>query len=289
MPLFAREGGYGEGVPPDPAETITSTANPRLKGLVRLRERRERDRSGLFLIEGYRELRRALEGAVDLAEVWCCPALYLGENEDALVASARAGGAEVVTVAEAPFRKASYRDRPEGLLAVAHQFPTGLDRLDPGPNPLLLVVEGIEKPGNLGTMMRTAEAAGAAALIVCDPTTDPFNPNVVRASLGTLFSLPLAVADTPAALDWLRSRGFRSVATTPAATRPHWEADLNGAVAVLVGSEQYGLSADWLEGADEQVLIPMPGTVDSLNAAMAAGIVLFEAVRQRSRLGRITQ
>ena len=150
-------------MPPDPAETITSTANPRLKGLVRLRERRERDRSGLFLIEGYRELRRALEGAVDLAEVWCCPALYLGANEDALVASARAGGAEVVTVAEAPFRKASYRDRPEGLLAVARQFPTGLDRLDPGPNPLLLVVEGIEKPGNLGTMMRTAEAAGAGS------------------------------------------------------------------------------------------------------------------------------
>ena len=270
-------------MPPDPAEPITSTANPRLKALVRLRERRERDRSGLFLIEGYRELRRALQGGVDLAEVWCCPSLYLGANEDALVAAARAGGAEVVPVAEAPFRKASYRDRPEGLLAVARQFPTGLDHLDPGPAPLLLVVEGIEKPGNLGTMMRTAEAAGAAAVVVCDPTTDPFNPNVVRASLGTLFSLPLAVADTPAALAWLQARGIRSVATTPAATRAHWEADLAGAVAVVVGSEQYGLSAAWLEGASEQVLIPMPGTVDSLNAAMAAGIVLFEAVRQRAQ------
>ncbi len=185
-------------------------------------------------------------------------------------------------MAEAPFRKASYRDRPEGLLAVARQFPTGLDRLDLGPAPLLLVVEGIEKPGNLGTMMRTAEAAGAAALIVCDPTTDPFNPNVVRASLGTLFSLPLAVADTPDAIAWLHGRGIRTVATTPAATKPHWEADLAGAVAVVVGSEQYGLSAAWLQGATEQVLIPMPGTVDSLNAAMAAGIVLFEAVRQRT-------
>jgi TrmH family RNA methyltransferase len=270
---------YGEAVP---AEPITSTANPRLKGLVRLRDRRERDRSGLFLIEGYRELRRALDGGISLAEVWCCPDLYLGQNEAALVEAARRRGAEIVGVAEAPFRKASYRDRPEGLLAVAPQFPTGLDRLDLGAAPLLLVVESIEKPGNLGTMMRTAEAAGAAALIVCDPTTDPFNPNVVRASLGTIFSLPLAVADTPMTIAWLRDRGIRTVATTPAAVKPHWEADLAGAVALVVGSEQYGLSAAWLREATEQVLIPMPGTVDSLNAAMAAGIVLFEAVRQRA-------
>jgi len=264
-----------------PTEPITSTANPRLKAVVRLRDRRDRDRSGLFLVEGYRELRRAVEAEVPLTEVWCCPALYLGQNESALVEAARDQGAEIVDVAETPFRKASYRDRPEGLLAVARQFPTGLDHLDPGPAPLLLVVEGIEKPGNLGTMMRTAEAAGVAALIVCDPTTDPFNPNVVRASLGTLFSLPLAVADTPAAIAWLHARGIRTVATTPSAARPHWEADLTGGVAVVVGSEQYGLSAAWLQGAIERVLIPMPGTVDSLNAAMAAGIVLFEAVRQR--------
>jgi RNA methyltransferase, TrmH family len=266
-------------VPPEP---ITSTANPHLKALVRLRDRRDRDQSGLFLIEGYRELRRALDGGVEMAEVWCCPALYLGQNETALVEAARARGAEVVEVAEAPFRKASYRDRPEGLLAVARQFPTSLGHLDLLPDPLLLVVEGIEKPGNLGTMMRTAEAAGAAALIVCDPTTDPFNPNVVRASLGTLFSLPLAVADTADAIAWLHARGIRTAATTPSATKPHWEADLTGAVALVVGSEQYGLSAAWLEGATERILIPMPGMVDSLNAAMAAGVVLFEAVRQRA-------
>jgi TrmH family RNA methyltransferase len=254
-----------------------------VKALVRLRDRRERDQRGLFLIEGYRELRRALDGGVILAEMWRCPELYLGKNEEALVAAARARGAEILTVAEAPFRKASYRDRPEGLLAVARQFGTGLDRLDPGPTPLLLVVEGIEKPGNLGTMMRTAEAAGADALIVCDPTTDPFNPNVVRASLGTLFSLPLAVAETPAAAAWLLGRGICTAATTPSAAKPHWEADLTGAVAVVVGSEQYGLSAFWMQAATERVLIPMPGTVDSLNAAMAAGIVLFEAVRQRMK------
>jgi TrmH family RNA methyltransferase len=263
-------------------EPITSPANPRIKRLVRLRTRRERDESGLFLVEGYRELRRALAGRVEVVELYSCPALYLGENEAELVEAARRAGAEVAPVAEAPFRKASYRDRPEGLLAVARQFPTGLDRLPSGPDPLLLVVERIEKPGNLGTMLRTAEAAGAAAVIVCDPATDPFNPNVVRASLGTLFSVPLVVADTPAAVARLRESGIRTVATTPSASLPHWQADLTGPVAIVVGSEQYGLSSAWLDTADLRVIIPMPGSTDSLNAAMAAGIVLFEAVRQRA-------
>jgi len=271
------------------AEPITSPANPRIKHLVRLRERRERDESGLFLIEGYRELRRALEAGVELTELYSCPALYLGEHEGALVEAAIAAGAELVPVAESPFRKASYRDRPEGLLGVARQFPTGLERLQPGPDPLLLVVEAIEKPGNLGTMLRTAEAAGAAAVVVCDPATDPFNPNVVRASLGTLFSVPVVVGDTPGAIARLRALGIRTVATTPSASLAHWEADLTGPVAVVVGSEQYGLSAAWLEAADLRVVIPMPGSVDSLNAAMAAGVVLFDAVRQRAAADRSTR
>ena len=267
-------------------EPITSPANPRIKHLVRLRERRERDQSGLFLIEGYRELSRALEGGVELTELYSCPSLYLGEHEGALVEAAIAAGAELIPVAESPFRKASYRDRPEGLLGVARQFPTGLERLQPGPDPLLLVVEAIEKPGNLGTMLRTAEAAGAAAVVVCDPATDPFNPNVVRASLGTLFSVPVVVGDTPGAIARLRALGIRTVATTPSASLAYWEADLTGPVAVVVGSEQYGLSAAWLEAADLRVVIPMPGSVDSLNAAMAAGVVLFDAVRQRAAADR---
>jgi TrmH family RNA methyltransferase len=263
-------------------EIISSPANARIKQLVRLRKRRERDRTSTFLIEGYREIRRALEGGTVITEIYSCPELYLGENESGLVEQAASRGARVLLVAADPFRKASYRDRPEGLLAVAEQFPTGLDGFDPGPDPLLLVAEAIEKPGNLGTMLRTAEAAGAAGVIVCDPTTDPFNPNVVRASLGTLFRIPLAVAGTAETVSWLRERDIRSVATTPAASAAHWQVDLAGAVAVVVGSEQYGLSGEWLEAADDRALIPMPGTVDSLNAAMAAGIVLFEAVRQRS-------
>jgi TrmH family RNA methyltransferase len=256
--------------------------NPRVKQLVKLRNRRERDASGLFLIEGYRELTKAVDSGFALREVYVCPDLFLGENEAALIERALADGARRVDLSPEAFRKVSYRDRPEGLIGLAEQFPTTLDRLTPSPNPLILVVESIEKPGNLGTMLRTADAAGVDAVVVCEPTTDPFNPNVVRASLGCLFLVPLAVTSTPEAINWLVQRGISTFAATPAASLPHWQADFSGPSAIAVGSEQYGLSETWLQEAGIQVRIPMGGQVDSLNAAMAAGVVLFEAVRQRS-------
>ena len=264
------------------SDLIASPSNPRIKRIVRLRTRRERDRSGLFIVEGYRETLRAVDGGISIEELYVCPDLYLGTNEAALVERAAAAGAEIITVGEVPFRKASYRDRPEGILGVARQFPVTLDRIDLTGDPIVLVAESIEKPGNLGTMLRTAEAAGAAGVVVCEPATDPFNPNVVRASLGTLFRVPLAVTSTEDAVSGLRGAGVRLLASTPAATSTIWEADFSGPVALVVGCEQYGLSDAWLEGADERVLIPMPGSVDSLNAAMSAGILLFEAVRRRT-------
>lgn len=266
-------------------ELITSTTNPRIKALVRLRDRSERDATGRFIIEGFRELTRALGAGIAIETLYLCPALFLGENEPALVSTATAAGAEIVEVDEAPFRKASYRERPEGLLAVAVRFGTGLERIPLGGSPLLLVAESIEKPGNLGTMLRTAEAAGVTGVIVADPTTDPFNPNVVRASLGTLFAVPLAVTDSARAVAHLRRSGIRILATTPAGSTAHHAADMTGPVAIVIGSEQYGLTATWLDAADQTIVIPMPGSVDSLNAAMAAGIVLFEALRQRAHPG----
>jgi TrmH family RNA methyltransferase len=263
-------------------DPITSTTNPRIKAVVRLRDRAERDATGRFVIEGYRELTRALDGGIRIETLLACPSLYLGGNEAGLADRARAAGAEVVEVTDEPFRKASYRDRPEGLLAVAERFGTGLDRIPTGGSPLLLVAESIEKPGNLGTMLRTAEAAGAAGVIVADPATDPFNPNVVRASLGTLFSVPLAVADSASVVAFLRTGNIRILTATPAGAVAHFEADMTGRVAIVIGSEQYGLTATWLHAADQALVIPMPGSVDSLNAAMAAGILLFEAVRQRA-------
>ena len=262
-------------------EPITSLTNPRVKQLVKLRNRRERDASGVFLIEGYRELTKAVDSGFALREIYVSADLFLGENEASLVERALAAGAERIDVGPEAFAKASYRDRPEGLIGLADQFPTTLDRLKPSSNPLILVVESIEKPGNLGTMLRTADAAGVDAVVVCEPTTDPFNPNVVRASLGCLFLVPLAVTSTPEAIDWLAQAGVTTRAATPAASLPHWQADFRGPSAIVVGSEQYGLSDTWLREAETQIRIPMSGHIDSLNAAMAAGIVLFEAVRQR--------
>jgi TrmH family RNA methyltransferase len=259
---------------------ITSRSNPRIKSLVRLRNRRERDRTGHFVIEGFRELRRAVEAGLELETVYSCPSLYLGENEPALVESAAGLGAEVIEVSPGPFEKASYRDRPEGVMAVARQFDTSLARLRLADSPLVLVAEAIEKPGNLGSMLRTAEAAGADAVIVADPTTDPFNPNVVRASLGTLFTVDLAVATTIETIEFLRQARIEILAASPDARTSLFDAHLRGPVALVVGSEQLGLSAEWTE-AGTGVSIPMPGSMDSLNAATAAGVLLFEAVRQR--------
>ena len=271
-----------------PVEIITSLQNPRLKRLVRLRDRRSRDEEGAFLIEGYREVRRALEKKVALTEVYYAPDWFLGENERPLLAEAQAAGAALVEVSRDAFAKVAYRERPDGILAVAPQWRRSLDGLDLPAVPFLLVVEAIEKPGNLGTILRGADAAGCHAVIVCDPVTDLFNPNVVRASTGVLFSVPCVVAESSAVAAWLRSRGVRAVATTPAAPGLYTEADLRGPLAVIMGSEQYGLSEFWLRSADASVRIPMAGQADSLNVAMAALITLFEAVRQRGPGGGTT-
>jgi len=282
------------------AEKITSLQNPRIKRLVKLRDRRDRDEAGVFIVEGYREILRALDAGAAPREFYVSRDWFLGENEDALIARAARAGAEVVELSKDAFAKVAYRDRPDGLLAVVPQWRTQLEDLNVGRalrptgsaessalrrDPFLLVVEAIEKPGNLGTILRSADAAGVDAVIVCDPVTDPFNPNVVRSSTGVLFSVPLAIASSETVREWLRARGVRAVATTPAATDLYTATDLTGPLAIVMGSEQYGLSDFWLREADALVRIPMAGQADSLNVAMAAIITLFEAVRQRSRAG----
>jgi RNA methyltransferase, TrmH family len=264
-----------------PAERITSLQNPRVKQLVKLRDRRPRDEAGVFLVEGYREIRRALEKGVALRELYFSPEWFLGENESALLSQAGIAGAQLYELSKETFAKVAYRERPDGLLAVAPQWKRTLDDLKPGSVPFLLVVEAIEKPGNLGTILRSADAAGCDAVIVCDPVTDIFNPNVVRASTGVLFAMPLVVEQSERVLAWLGERRIRIVATSPAAATVYSAADLRGPIAVVMGSEQYGLSEFWLKNADLPVRIPMAGQADSLNVAMATIITLFEAVRQR--------
>lgn len=263
------------------AEKITSLQNPRIKQLVKLRDRRPRDEAGVFLVEGYRQIRRALDKNVALTEVYFSRDWFLGENEDALLVQAAAAGATLFELSKDAFAKVAYRERPDGLLAVAPQWHRRLDDLKPGAAPFLLVVEAIEKPGNLGTILRSADAAGCDAVIVCDPVTDIFNPNVVRASTGVLFSVPLVVAESREVQAWLRQNGIRTAATTPHTENIYTKTDLTGPLAVIMGSEQYGLSEFWMKNADVLVRIPMAGQADSLNVAMATIITLFEAVRQR--------
>ncbi|MBX3737528.1 MAG: RNA methyltransferase [Candidatus Didemnitutus sp.] len=262
-------------------EKITSLQNPRVKQLVRLRERRARDEAGLFLVEGYREVRRALEKGVKLKELYFAPDWFLGENEPALIEQAQQAGAQLFELSKDSFAKCAYRERPDGLLAVAPQWKRSLDDLPLGTTPFLLVCESIEKPGNLGTILRSADAAGCDALILCDAVTDLFNPNVVRASTGVLFSVPVVVADSATVHAWLKAKGIRTAATTPHTENLYTQTDLRGPLAVVMGSEQYGLSEFWMKGADVLVRIPMAGQADSLNVAMATIITLFEAVRQR--------
>lgn len=268
---------------------ISSLANPKVKTVVKLRQRSHRDELGLMLVEGYREIKRALEHAYRPTQLFYCEELFLkGTNEPGLVEQARAAGAEILACSAPVFLKMAYRERPEGLLAVGPQPRRSLEDLVLPPRALLLVGEGIEKPGNLGTMLRSADAAGAAAVIVCDRCTDPYNPNVVRASTGTLFSMPVVETGGEALRAWLRDHGFSVLAATPHTDRLHTEVDLTGNVAIVVGAEQTGLTPAWLAAADLQVRIPMMGLADSLNVSAATTILLFEALRQRLAAGLVT-
>ncbi len=268
-------------------EEITSLHNPKVKAALKLNDRRERNRSGLFLIEGYRELSRAIN--VTIQTLFYCPALFLGSNEPVLIERLRQQGADLIPCHPAVFEKLSYRDRPDGLIGIAVQMKQTLEdlsrALEGKQHPLIIVAEAIEKPGNLGTILRSADAAGVDGVIVCDRCTDIYNPNVVRASVGTLFTLPVIEASGEETLAWLQNRGVQVVAATPAATLSFTEAPLNRAVAIAVGTEQLGLTPLWMDAADIQVRIPMHGVADSLNVATATTLLLYEVVRQRALKG----
>lgn len=263
---------------------ISSLQNPKVKEVVKLRDRKTRDETGLFLIEGYRELKRALDAGREIKMLFYCPEFYLGSNEESL--RELCGCAVQFKCTKEVFEKISYRDRPDGLLAVAPQQHLGLSDLKLKENPFLLIAESIEKPGNLGTILRSSDAAGVDAVLVCDPTTDIHNPNVVRSSVGTLFTLPVLEVGAEETLAFLKKNGIAIVAATPHAKQEFTEADLKVPLAIVVGTEQYGLSKTWMELADIKVRIPMHGIADSLNVASATTILLYEVVRQRSRILR---
>jgi RNA methyltransferase, TrmH family len=259
---------------------ITSPGNQRIKQLVALRRRRTRDQSAVTLVEGLAEVELALAAGVRPEAVYHCPELSTA-RADLVVIRAADLGAEVITVSRPVFEKISYREGPDGLLAVVPAVPDALDQLRLPANPLVLVCAGLEKPGNLGAILRTADAAGVAAVIAAEPVTDWGNPTVVRASKGTVFSVPVATGTTADVMGWIAANGLRLVAATPDAEQLVSDADLTGPTAIAVGAEQAGLAPAWLERAAVRVRIPMFGKADSLNVSTSAAIVTYEAVRQR--------
>jgi TrmH family RNA methyltransferase len=259
---------------------ITSSSNPRLKTIRRLRRARRCDDG--FLVEGFRQVACALDAHAPILEVYSAPQLHFGSGEAELACEAERRGVAVAELSATAFESISGHARPDGIAAVVGRWSTSLDSLDLPPSPLVLVAEAVERPGNLGTIVRSACAAGADALVVADSCTDLFHPETVRGSVGTLFKLPAAATTTKRAIAWLRACELRIVVATPDAQRTCWEAELGGAAALVVGNERHGVSPAWLQAADEAVAIPMPGPADSLNVAVAAGVLMFEAARQRT-------
>ena len=274
---------------------ITSLTNPRVKHVVALRDKRQRDEDGLMLVEGFDPLALALDCGVRPATVFVCPDLFKPAHQpgdhDRLLTRVRETGCQVIETTQPVFEKMAYRDGPDGWLAVVPRPAFALSRLSLPTHhpPLLLVAEAVEKPGNLGAMLRTCDAAGVHAFLFCDPKADLTNPNVVRASQGALFSVPVAQCTSAEAMRWLRERGVTIVATTPNPVRGHLptsytEFDFTRPTAIAVGEEKYGLSKLWLDQADAAVRIPMFGRINSLNVATSAALVIYEAVRQRGKM-----
>ena len=261
--------------------TIESPQNPRVKAAVKLRKGKVRKETGRTLVEGYREILRATESKRAFIELYYCPELYLDSEASDLVSKICNGGTPVFQCSETAFRKMSYRDTPDGLMALSPLVGKSLDELELSANPLLLIAENLEKPGNLGTILRTADATGVDAVIVCGNKTDINNPNVIRASIGTLFFLPIAEASTEETIQWLGEQGIQSLAALPNAEQEYTHADMRGGTAIVVGSEDEGLTQDWVDGSNFHVKIPMLGKNDSLNVATASAILLYEAMRQR--------
>lgn len=283
------------------SETITSPANPRIKQAARLREAGDRRATGTTLVDGLRELSRAAAAGIDVDMVFVeadeegsLTARRAAARQaaiEACVEACRRQGAEVLGVAPRAFERIAFGDRNEGVVGVVRFAARHLADVSFATDRPVLVAEGVEKPGNLGAILRTADAAGLGGVIVSDPRTDPANPATIRASLGTVFSVPLAVAPTEEAIRWCRDHGRRVVVATPEAEQDWFAADLTGTVAIVVGSEAEGVSPAWRvaaaagEIAIESAKLPMRGLADSLNVSVTAAVLAYESLRQARARG----
>ena len=288
-------------------EVVTSASNPKFKNLLALQEKsRERRGQGLFVVEGRRELEHCLEGGYKVRTVFVCPELYgssihaenLGQlcHTEGLNPSCHAEDlnhschaedlkgpsvSQIIEIPEQLYRKAAYRESTEGIIAEVEYKALGLSDLKLPENPLIVVLESVEKPGNLGAVLRSADAAGASAVLICDPLTDIYNPNLIRASIGAVFTVPTVACGSSEAISFLKERGIQILTAQLQDSSLYYDVDMARGTAIVMGTESTGLSNQWRAAADAHIRIPMLGRLDSLNVSVSAAILLYEAVRQR--------
>lgn len=258
------------------AVTISSLQNPRIKRLVQLSKPRERRQQEVFVIEGRREIALAMQSGYQFESIFQCPEIA----PDDLPPFPK--GTETIRISHEVFARVAYRENSDGLIALARPRNHRLNDLFLPVDPLIIVIEAVEKPGNLGAILRTADAAGVDAVIVCDPRTDIYNPNVVRSSVGCLFTVPVATATSQEVHSWLLTHGVQIWSAALTGTKTPYEVPFNRSSAIVMGTEADGLSEFWLKNCTAQIKIPMAGKIDSLNVSTATAIIVFEAIRQRS-------
>jgi TrmH family RNA methyltransferase len=261
---------------------ITSRLNPRIKQVVALRDSRERHRCRRFIIDGAREISRALAADIQVVEAFVCDELGTSAESEAAVSAIQGSKTETFHVSTEVFAKIAFGNRHDGVLAVAELPDRGLAKLALSDAPIVAVLEGLEKPGNVGAILRSADAAGVDAVIVADGRTDIYNPNTIRASIGTVFAPNVCEATTAEAIEWLRSKDLQILAARPDAEKLYTETDLRSGAAMILGSEAHGLSSAWSAIGVTPVRLPMHGIADSLNVSTTAAVLFYEAVRQRS-------
>ena len=254
-------------------ESITSAQNPKIKNLLLLQEKsRARRDQGLFVVEGRRELEHCLEGGFTVKTLFVCPEIT---GEEVLPSPA------IIEIPLELYKKVAYRDSTEGIIAEVEYKALTLEDLHLPENPLIVVLESVEKPGNLGAVLRSADAAGADAVLIGDPLTDLYNPNLIRASIGAVFTVPVVAAPSADIIAFLKDRGIQILTAQLQDSSLYYDVDMTRGTAIVMGTESTGLTPIWRQAADAHIRIPMLGRLDSLNVSVSAAILLFEAVRQR--------
>lgn len=260
---------------------ISSPQNTKIKALKKLDKASERREQGVFLIEGMRELCLADWAGYQVTQLFICEDLLVAD-EVYSIDKCKLAGTEIFTITKEVYESVAYRGTTEGVIATALPKAHTLGQLKLSANPLILVIEGVEKPGNLGAMLRTCDAVSVDAVIVCDTKTDIYNPNVVRSSIGTIFTNQVAVAPTEEVIIFLKEKEIKTYAADLTATESYYQKELSKPTAIIVGDEATGLSPQWVAAADERIKIPMLGKIDSLNVSVSAAVLLYEALRQRN-------